>query len=132
MNAQTTTNSATRLYVGNLALLTTHQADAAFWHEWDVFGVPGGLPMFLGFNVVVVALVGQGLVRVAAGAPSARRAAMVCAALGLLTVLLHTVFLWRDRAAFWAPSSIGVLLGVLVVSVAQLRKLPASPMGHAP
>lgn len=50
-----TTRAAAQLYVGNLALLTTHQADAAYWHEWDVFGVPGGLPLFLVFNLGAVA-----------------------------------------------------------------------------
>jgi hypothetical protein len=57
------------LYVANLALLATHQADAAYWHEWDVLGVPGGLPFFLLFTVAAVALLGTGLVRVAEGRP---------------------------------------------------------------
>jgi hypothetical protein len=132
MNTGLRTRTATRLYVGNLALLATHQADAAFWHEWDVFGVPGGLPVFLAFNLGAVALVAAGLVRVAEGAPSARRAALLCAALGLLTVALHLVFLWMDRTAFWTPSSIGVLLGVLVLSIAQLLLLPGAPKVDLP
>jgi hypothetical protein len=127
MNADPKTSTATRLYVGNLALLTTHQADAAYWHEWDVFGVPGGVSFFLAFNISAVALVAAGLVRVAQGAGSARRSAVVCAGVGLFTVALHAVFLWLDRTAFWTPSSIGVLLGVLVLSVAQLLHLPGAP-----
>ena len=83
MTTQPRTRSATQLYIGNIALLTTHQADAAYWHEWDVFGVPGGISFFLAFNFGAVALVAAGLVRVAEGAPSARRAAVLCAALGL-------------------------------------------------
>mgnify|MGYP003349382193 FL=1 len=127
MTTQPRTRSATQLYVGNIALLTTHQADAAYWHEWDVFGVPGGISFFLAFNFGAVALVAAGLVRVAEGAPSARRAAVLCAALGLVTVALHAVFLWLDRTAFWTPSSMGVLLGVLVLSIAQLLHLPGAP-----
>jgi len=132
MTPQPRTRSATRLYVANLALLTTHQADAAYWHEWDVFGVPGGISFFLAFNLGVVALVAAGLVRVAEGAPSARRAAVLCAALGLVTVALHAVFLWLDRTAFWTPSSIGVLLGVFVLSIAQLLHLPGAPKVDMP
>ena len=120
-------STATRLYVGNLAMLATHQADAAYWREWEVFGVPGGLPFFLLFNVGAVVVLALGLVRVAQGAPSARRAAVLCAALGLFTFALHAVFLWLDRAAFWTPPSIGVLLGVLALSIAQLLHLPGSP-----
>ena len=70
------------LYVANLSLLATHQADAAYWHEWDVFGVPGGLPFFLLFNVAAVALLATGLVRVAEGAPAARGFAWLCAGVG--------------------------------------------------
>lgn len=127
MTTQPRTRSATQLYVGNIALLTTHQADAAYWHEWDVFGVPGGISFFLAFNFGAVALVAAGLVRVAEGAPSARRTAVLCAALGLVTVALHAVFLWLDRTAFWTPSSMGVLLGVVVLSIAQLLHLPGAP-----
>ena len=127
MTTQPRTRSATQLYVANLALLTTHQADAAYWHEWDVFGVPGGLSFFLAFNIGAVLVLAVGLVRVAQGAGSARRSAVVCAGVGLFTVALHAVFLWLDRTAFWTPSSIGVLLGVLVLSVAQLLHLPGAP-----
>jgi hypothetical protein len=124
------TRSATSLYVGNLALLTTHQADAAYWHEWDVFGVPGGLPMFLAFNLGAVALLAFGLVRVAEGARSARRYALLCAGVGLLTVALHAVFLMVDRTAFWTPWSIGILVGILATSIAQLvRALSTPPPG---
>jgi hypothetical protein len=132
MSAPPETRRATRLYVAQLALLTTHQADAAYWHEWDVFGVPGGLPAFLAFNVGAVALVAAGLVRVAEGAPSARRAAVLCAALGLFTVALHAVFLQLDRTAFWTPSSLAVLLSVLATSIAQLLLLPVVPKAEGP
>jgi len=119
-----------RLYVANLALLATHQADAAYWHEWDVFGVPGGLPFFLLFNLAAVALLGAGLVRVAERAPSARGFAALCAGLGLLTCTLHAVFLGLDGTAFWTPESLGLLLAVLLTSVAQLLRLPPRTQGQ--
>jgi hypothetical protein len=132
MTTQPSTRSATQLYVANIALLTTHQADAAYWHEWDVFGVPGGLSFFLAFNIGAVFVLAAGLVRVAQGAGSARRSAVFCAGVGLFTAALHAVFLWLDRTAFWTPSSIGVLLGVLVLSVAQLLRLPGAPTVDMP
>jgi hypothetical protein len=119
------------LYVANLALLATHQADAAYWHEWDVFGVPGGLPFFLLFNVAAVALLGTGLVRVAEGAPSGRGFAILCGGVGLFTCALHAVFLWIDRTAFWTAESLGVLLGVWLTSIAQLLRLPPRREGRA-
>ncbi len=118
------------LYVANLALLTTHQADAAYWHEWDVFGVPGGLPFFLLFNLGAVALLGAGLVRIAEGAPSSRGFAILGGAVGLFTCALHAVFLGLDRTAFWTPESLGLLLAVLLTSIAQLLRLPPRGEGQ--
>ena len=46
------------LYLLQLALLATHQVDAAYWHEWDVFGVPGGITFFLAFNLAAMLLLG--------------------------------------------------------------------------
>lgn len=57
---------------------------------------------------------------------------MICAGVGLFTVALHAVFLWLDRTAFWTPSSLGVLLGVLVLSIAQLLRLPGAPKVDMP
>lgn len=124
MSTLPSTRTAARLYVVNLALLATHQADAAYWHEWDVFGVPGGLPFFLLFNVGAVVLLANGLTRVAEGAPSARGFAILCAAVGLFTVVLHGVFLVLDRTAFWTPSSLGLLTAILVTSIGQALRLP--------
>jgi hypothetical protein len=86
--------------------------------------------MFLAFNLGAVALLAVGLVRVAEGARSARRYALLCAGVGLLTVALHAVFLMVDRTAFWTPWSIGILVGILATSIAQLvRALSTPPPG---
>ena len=109
------------LYGLNLTLLATHQVDAAFWHEWDVFGVPGGSSFFLAFNFVAVALLVFGLVRVAENHPTGRTFAFVCAGIGWMTVLLHAaVFAFRDRVAFWTPLSIGILVAIAATSALQL------------
>ena len=67
------------LYAANLVLLATHQVDAAFWHEWDVFGVPGGLEFFLVFNVFAMNVLSVGLVHVAQERGSARAFVGPCA-----------------------------------------------------
>lgn len=118
--------TARRLYVADLALLATHQVDAAFWHEWDVFGVPGGLPFFLAFNLVAVGLLATGLVRVASRDRSAPAWARFCAGVGFVTVGLHAVFLVLDRTAFWTPPSLAILVAILVTSVGLTRVASAA------
>jgi hypothetical protein len=34
------------LFFANAVVLLTHQIDAAFWHEWVLFGLPGGIQFF--------------------------------------------------------------------------------------
>lgn len=41
------TNWNTNLYLLNFALLFTHEIDSAYWKEWDLFGIPGGIKSFL-------------------------------------------------------------------------------------
>lgn len=111
-------NSAVGLYILNTSLLATHQADAFAWHEWDVFGLPtrlGGPTFFLTFNVVAIALLGIGLAAVARNGH--RGASLACAGVGLVTCGIHAVFLQRDRVAFWTPTSLAILAGVLLVSI---------------
>lgn len=96
----------------NLALLATHQVDAAFWHEWDVFGVPGGIHFFLAFNVLAVFALALGLVTIAKQSRGARLASRLSAGLGLVTVAIHAVFLVLDPVAFWDVLSIGILVAI--------------------
>ena len=94
----------------NLAILATHQVDAAFWHEWEVFGVPGGIHFFLVFNVIAVFALALGLVTIAAQRRGAKLAAQLSAGTGLLTVAIHAVVLVLDPVAFWDVLSIGILV----------------------
>jgi hypothetical protein len=94
----------------NLALLATHQVDAAFWHEWDVFGVPGGIHFFLAFNLLAVFGLALGLVTIAKQSKGARLASRLSAGLGLVTVAIHAVFLVLDPVAFWDVLSISILV----------------------
>jgi hypothetical protein len=36
----------------NLALLITHEIDSAFWKEWNLFGLPGGVQEFLALKAL--------------------------------------------------------------------------------
>jgi len=108
------------LYVVQLSLLATHQVDAAYWHEWDVFGVPGGITFFLVFNAVAMLALALGLVIVASGDPRGRACVLACAGIGLVTCAIHAVFLALDPVAFWAPASLAVLGAILVTAGAQI------------
>jgi hypothetical protein len=108
------------IYVTNLSLLATHQVDAAFWHEWEVFGVPGGLTFFLVFNIAAVFALAMGLVLVAKDDPKSRLCEHACAGVGAFTACIHAIFLYFDRHAFWSASSLLILAAIACASVAQV------------
>ena len=47
-------SQATNLYLLNFALLFSHEIDSAFWKEWDLFGIPGGIQVFLFLNFLLL------------------------------------------------------------------------------
>ena len=107
------------LYLANASILLTHQIDAAYWHEWELFGLPGGAPLFVLSNVPMVFLVVWGAHALALGRTAGLVMSWALVVSGLIAFCLHTFFLVRGYAAFDAPVSLGLLGATLIISVAQ-------------
>lgn len=107
------------LYVVNVALLATHQVDAAHWQEWDTFRVPIGIEGFLVFTALVLIPLLYGLSEVARGGVHAARWSYLTVSLGVFTFSIHAVILALGNDDFRSVASLGLLLAILVVSVAQ-------------
>jgi hypothetical protein len=54
-------------YVVTFALLATHEIDSAYWHEWNLFRMPGGIGLLLALNLVLLPPFLYGLVELARG-----------------------------------------------------------------
>ncbi len=113
-------NLSVSLYIINLALLATHQADAAFWHEWELFGIAGGAPMFLLLNFILMTIFLHGFRQLLARIPSGHTYAGAMAAIGILAFVIHVFHMARGGFAFTPPSSVSLLVMIVMVSVAQL------------
>jgi hypothetical protein len=103
-----------RWYLATLLALILHQIDAAFWQEWAMFHVPGGIQSFLLFNLLAIGFVLWGYRQTLLGTSSARGHALVCGALGIGTALIHLAFALFGRDEFHLPLSIAVLLACFV------------------
>jgi hypothetical protein len=109
------------LYVATLALLVVHEIDSAFWHEWDLFALGGGIQGFLLANLAVVVPFLYGLVRVVQEPRIGARFGLVLAVAGIAAFGIHTWFIVAGRPEFRLPASVMVLGGTLVASLALLR-----------
>jgi hypothetical protein len=109
------------IYVLNLALLATHEIDSAYWHEWNLFGLPGGIQLFLVLNFVLLAVFLVGLVRLVRGHASAAWFSLALAGSGILAFGLHSLFLYLGHPEFRLPVCLTILVLTLVVSIVQAR-----------
>ena len=107
------------LYLLNLALLLTHQIDSAYWREWELFHLPGGLQLNLVLNFLLAILALSGFALLLSGSSTGYWAALVLAAAGVVAFAIHSVFILKGSRAFRLPVSIGVLTATLVVSLVQ-------------
>jgi len=109
-----------RWYLATLLSLIVHQIDAAFWHEWTMFHVPGGIQGFLVFNLLAVGVLLHGYRHVILRTSSARTYAGVCGMTGVATAIIHVLFAVAGRDEFHLPLSIATLFACLVAGVGLL------------
>ncbi|MCG8393783.1 MAG: hypothetical protein MI745_11935 [Pseudomonadales bacterium] len=112
------------LFLLNSTVLFTHQIDAAYWHEWEMFHLPGGNQLNLLLNLPIIGVVLLAFYQVATQSPKQRLAHQFLAFLGLLTVIIHSGFFLAGHEAFLQPVSLLLLAATLILSLWQLRVLP--------
>ena len=117
------------LYLANASILLTHQIDAAYWHEWELFGLPGGAPLFVATNIPIVFLVVWGAYALALGRTAGIVMSWALVASGLIAFGLHGFFLVNGYPAFDAPVSLALLAATLVISIAQAVALATRSRG---
>jgi len=106
-----------RPYLITVTLLILHQMDAAYWQEWEMFFLPGGIQGYLLFNLLVIPLVLLGYRSVVLNADNASRWAYSCGVLGVLTFCIHGVFFLLGFEQFGLPFSLLILVGCLLSSL---------------
>jgi hypothetical protein len=105
------------LYLLNATLLVVHEMDSAYWREWELFRLPGGLTGFLLLHLPLVAVVLYGLVLVWERTPAGLILSLLLSLAGLFAFSIHTYFLRRGRHEFDLPVSRLILVTTLVVSL---------------
>ncbi|WP_426071852.1 DUF6713 family protein [Janthinobacterium sp. DSP2-3-3] len=106
-----------RSYFWTMLSLILHQIDAAYWKEWEMFHVPGGIQGFLVVNLAAIAVVLVGYRHVLLATPQAPLYAGVCAALGVGTCLIHAGFALAGQEQFHLPLSVLIIVLCLVSAV---------------
>ena len=107
------------IYLINSVLLINHEIDSAYWKEWKLFSLPGGITGFLIVHFPLLFLVLYGLVLVYQGTFTGLILSLILSLGGLFAFFIHTYFLRQGRHEFIAPISRFILIATLVVSLVQ-------------
>lgn len=109
----------TWLYIINSVLLIVHEIDSAYWQEWKLFKLPGGIGFFLALHLPLVFLILWGLVQLQQYTPAGYVISVILAAAGIFAFTIHMVFMAKGNREFKTPMSIILLIATLVVSIIQ-------------
>lgn len=109
-----------RLYLANATVLLAHQVDAAYWHEWTMFGLPGGIQLFVVLNLPIILIVLLGVRALANRRRSGRVLSVTLAGAGGFAAVFHTIHLLQGDSAFALPVSLALLGATAVLSAVQL------------
>ncbi len=107
------------LYLVNSVLLIVHEIDSAYWKEWDLLRLPGGVTGFLILHLPLVFLVLYGLILVFQQTFAGLVFSCLLSAGGIIAFFIHMTFIKKGRSEFKVPVSIFILVSTLVVSLVQ-------------
>lgn len=108
------------LYMINSILLINHEIDSAYWKEWELFKIPGGITGFLLVHFPLLFFVLFGLVLVSSHSSSGLIFSLILCLSGIFAFVIHTYFLKKGRKEFTKPISKLILALIVLVSVIQL------------
>lgn len=109
-----------RLYLFNATLLISHEIDAAYWHEWQLFHLPGGIQLFVLLHLLLLPLVLAGYREIIRRGRYAKQASLGLAAVGIFAALLHGTLILAGDRSFSLPVSQLLLVATFAVSLYQL------------
>lgn len=108
------------IYLLNAALLIDHEIDSAYWEEWHLFKLPGGISFFVALHLPLLAIVLYGLVLIERMATGGLIISLTLALSGLFAFTIHRIFIRQGHDEFTIPASQFLLWATLIVSLAQL------------
>jgi hypothetical protein len=97
------------VYILNLMLLVLHEIESAYFKEWEILKLPGGITGFLLLHVPILAVFFYGLAAIALASDLGLVIGIVAGAGGLLPLFVHKVLV-RRKNAFHLPISIIVMV----------------------
>lgn len=110
----------TWVYLINAIILVNHEIDSAYWKEWDLFKLPGGVNGFLALHFPLLLIVMYGLIQVHESTITGHVISLLVGLSGVFAFAIHTYFIKKGRNEFKTSMSLSILWATLIVSTVQV------------
>lgn len=107
------------LYFVNAILLICHEIESAYWKEWELFKMKGGITLFIIIHVPLVALILYGMIEFYEATNVGGIFSFILSLGGIFAFSIHTYFIKKGNEEFTLPISKILLYSLLIVSVLQ-------------
>jgi len=108
------------VYLINAILIIVHEIDSAYWQEWNLFRIPGGITVFLLLHIPIIFLILYGLILIYEKSSFGLILSLLLGAGGIFAFSVHTWFIRKGREEFKTPVSQTVLVFTLLFSMCQI------------
>jgi len=108
------------IYAITAIFLILHEIESAYWKEWELFKMKGGITGFVILHIPILALIFLGLVTLYVPSLTGMVVSILLCAGGIFAFSIHTYFIKQGKEEFTLPISKILLYMILVLSVAQL------------
>lgn len=110
----------TILYLVNAVFIINHEIESAYWKEWNLFKLKGGITGFLLFHFPIIFLVLYGLIWLNEGKWMGYVMSFLLCVGGIFAFVIHSYFLKKGKKEFRFIISRIILFTTLVLSTAQI------------
>ena len=107
------------VYLVNSVLLINHEIDSAYWKEWELFKLPGGITGFLMIHIPLIFFVLYGLILVFQQSFTGLVFSLILSLGGIFAFTVHMYFIRKGRNEFKVPMSLFILVATLIISLVQ-------------
>ncbi len=108
------------VYLVNSVLIINHEIDSAYWKEWNLFRLPGGISGFLIVHFPLLFIILYGLIEVYRQTAAGFFFSLILSAGGIFAFAIHTYFIRKGHPEFTGPLSRFILVATMIASMAQM------------
>ncbi len=108
------------IYFVNAIFLIIHEIESAYWKEWELFKLGGGLTGFLCIHIPMLGLILYGLIEVFNPSLTGMILSIILCVGGFFAFFIHLYFIRKGKPEFTLPISKIILGIILVLSIVQI------------